>query len=111
MLKFAVAYLTTFFVTQPKRTRLLSSNWNAPQPVLRVNGRAVYTRGRPPWYTGEGQSDECFVIGICGGSGSGKTTVAQKIIERLNISWVSLLSMDSYYKVRRCITEHIYTAA
>lgn len=39
------------------------------------------------------------MIGICGGSGSGKTTVAQKIIERLNVSWVSLLSMDCYYKV------------
>uniref|UniRef100_A0A0R3WFK8 uridine/cytidine kinase n=1 Tax=Taenia asiatica TaxID=60517 RepID=A0A0R3WFK8_TAEAS len=77
----------------------LSSNWNAPEPVLRVGGRTVFTRGRPPWYTREGQIDECFVVGICGGSGSGKTTVAQKIIERLNVSWVSLLSMDSYYKV------------
>ncbi|VDM33739.1 unnamed protein product [Hydatigera taeniaeformis] len=82
-----------------QRVRLLSSDWNAPDPVLRVGGRTVFTRGRPPWYTREGQIDECFVVGICGGSGSGKTTVAQKIIERLNVSWVSLLSMDSYYKV------------
>ncbi|VDD83815.1 unnamed protein product [Mesocestoides corti] len=66
---------------------------------MRVGRRTVFTRGRPPWYTCEGQIDKCFVIGICGGSGSGKTTVAQKIIERLNVSWVSLLSMDSYYKV------------
>jgi uridine kinase len=29
---------------------------------------------------------------------SGKTTVAKKIIEELNVQWVSLLSMDSFYK-------------
>ncbi|VUZ54561.1 unnamed protein product [Hymenolepis diminuta] len=82
-----------------KRTRLISSNWSVPEPVLRVGGRTVFTRGRPPWYNREGQIDKCFVVGICGGSGSGKTTVAQKIIEKLNVSWVSILSMDSYYKV------------
>ncbi|KAF4525851.1 hypothetical protein B566_EDAN011557 [Ephemera danica] len=37
--------------------------------------------------------------GICGGSASGKTTVAAKIIESLNVPWVTLLSMDSFYKV------------
>lgn len=39
------------------------------------------------------------MIGICGGSASGKTTVANKIIEALDVQWVSLLSMDSFYKV------------
>ncbi|VDN99594.1 unnamed protein product [Rodentolepis nana] len=82
-----------------KRNRLISSNWFVPEPVLRVGSRTVFTRGRPPWYTREGQIDKCFVVGICGGSSSGKTTVAQKIIEKLNVSWVSILSMDSYYKV------------
>lgn len=38
------------------------------------------------------------MIGICGGSASGKTTVARKIIEALNVQWVSLVSMDSFYK-------------
>ncbi|KAL1447829.1 hypothetical protein WDU94_001915, partial [Cyamophila willieti] len=42
---------------------------------------------------------EPFVIGICGGSASGKTTVATKIIESLNVPWVTLLSMDSFYKI------------
>ena len=37
--------------------------------------------------------------GICGGSASGKTTVAKRIIEELDVQWVSLLSMDSFYKV------------
>jgi uridine kinase len=40
-----------------------------------------------------------FVIGICGGSASGKTTVAAKIIKELDFQWVTLLSMDSFYKV------------
>ena len=37
--------------------------------------------------------------GVCGGSASGKTTVAKRIIKALDIQWVSLLSMDSFYKV------------
>lgn len=42
-----------------------------------------------------------LILGICGGSASGKTTVATKIIEFLNIPWVTLLSMDSFYKVNQ----------
>ena len=37
--------------------------------------------------------------GVCGGSASGKTTVAKNIIAALDVPWVSLLSMDSFYKV------------
>lgn len=55
--------------------------------------------GRPAWYNATGEIKEAFVIGICGGSASGKTTVAQHIVERLNVPWVTLLSMDSFYKV------------
>lgn len=51
-----------------------------------------------------GQQKEPFVIGICGGSASGKTTVAQKIIESLDIPWVTLLSMDCFYKVNKVFT-------
>lgn len=40
-----------------------------------------------------------FLPGLCGGSASGKTTVANKIIEALDVPWVVLLSMDSFYKV------------
>lgn len=45
---------------------------------------------------------EFFVCkpGVCGGSASGKTTVARKIIEELDIQWVTLLSLDSFYKVK-----------
>lgn len=41
----------------------------------------------------------CAYLGLCGGSASGKTTVANKIIEALDVPWVVLLSMDSFYKV------------
>uniref|UniRef100_A0A3Q3XBD6 Uridine-cytidine kinase n=1 Tax=Mola mola TaxID=94237 RepID=A0A3Q3XBD6_MOLML len=69
-------------------------------PLLRTGKRTIYTAGRPPWYNEHGaQSKEAFVIGLCGGSASGKTTVANKIIEALDVPWVVLLSMDSFYKV------------
>jgi len=38
------------------------------------------------------------VIGIAGGSGSGKTTVVRKIIQSLPKESVAILSQDSYYK-------------
>ena len=42
---------------------------------------------------------DAFVIGVSGGSASGKTTVARKVIESLRVPWVTLLSMDAFYKV------------
>lgn len=38
------------------------------------------------------------LIGIAGGSGSGKTTFANKVIKRINSSDISILHMDSYYQ-------------
>ncbi len=39
-----------------------------------------------------------FIIGITGGTGSGKTTIINKINKLFNQSNISLLSSDSYYK-------------
>ena len=39
-----------------------------------------------------------FIIGIAGGTGSGKTTVVRKIMERLPQGEVGVISQDSYYK-------------
>jgi uridine kinase len=39
-----------------------------------------------------------LTIGIAGGSGSGKTTIARKIIERVGASRICHLEMDSYYR-------------
>ncbi|KAK9877967.1 hypothetical protein WA026_020184 [Henosepilachna vigintioctopunctata] len=76
-----------------------SANKATTESVIRTTHRTIYTAGRPPWYNSEGQKVEPFVIGICGGSASGKTTVAEKIIESLGVTWVTLLSMDSFYRV------------
>ncbi|CAL7943393.1 unnamed protein product [Xylocopa violacea] len=58
-----------------------SSKKTSAESILRSKTRTIYTAG------------------ICGGSASGKTTVATKIIESLDVPWVTLLSMDSFYKV------------
>jgi len=39
-----------------------------------------------------------LVVGIAGGTGSGKTTVVRRIIEELPQDEVAILSQDSYYK-------------
>ncbi|XP_029705106.1 uridine-cytidine kinase-like 1 isoform X1 [Takifugu rubripes] len=84
-------------LSPPKRT---TSQSKTEPPLLRTNKRTIYTAGRPPWYNVTGTTfKEAFVIGLCGGSASGKTTVANKIIEALDVPWVVLLSMDSFYKV------------
>jgi uridine kinase len=41
---------------------------------------------------------EPLVIGIAGGSGSGKTTVAQEILQRVGPDRIAFLQHDSYYK-------------
>ena len=39
-----------------------------------------------------------IIIGVAGGTGSGKTTVVRKIMERLPKGEVGVISQDSYYK-------------
>ncbi len=41
---------------------------------------------------------ESLVIGIAGGSGSGKTTVAQQILNRVGADQIAFIQHDSYYK-------------
>lgn len=82
-----------------QRTTSLNQTKKPTESIIRTQHRTIYTAGRPPWYNSVGQKVEPFVIGICGGSASGKTTVAEKIIESLGVPWVTLLSMDSFYKV------------
>ncbi|RMY28067.1 hypothetical protein D0866_09685 [Hortaea werneckii] len=45
----------------------------------------------PPWAN-------TSIIGIAGSSGSGKTSLSHAIIRELNLPWVVILSMDSFYK-------------
>ncbi|MDP2053259.1 MAG: uridine kinase [Acidobacteriota bacterium] len=41
-----------------------------------------------------------FVIGVAGGSGSGKTTVVRRIVDSLGLDEVTLLDHDRYYRDR-----------
>uniref|UniRef100_A0A8B9BMY9 uridine/cytidine kinase n=1 Tax=Anser brachyrhynchus TaxID=132585 RepID=A0A8B9BMY9_9AVES len=87
-------------LSAPPPRRRTASQCKPEPPLLRTSKRTIYTAGRPPWYSETGAPvDEAFVIGLCGGSASGKTTVATRIIEALDVPWVVLLSMDSFYKV------------
>jgi uridine kinase len=45
-----------------------------------------------------GERGSCLVIGIAGGSGSGKTTVTNAIIEAVGADNVTLLQEDAYYR-------------
>ncbi|KAF9091430.1 hypothetical protein BGX29_003281 [Mortierella sp. GBA35] len=64
----------------------------------KLGNHVIAGEGRPPWYRSDGQNCDCYIVGIAGGSASGKTSVAQRIIKNLNVPWVVLLSMDSFYK-------------
>ncbi|VEU22335.1 DEKNAAC103501 [Brettanomyces naardenensis] len=52
---------------------------------------AQATQYIPPWKSP-------YIIGIAGFSGSGKTTVAQKILQEINEPWTVLMSMDNFYR-------------
>ena len=56
-----------------------------PEPV-RENAARIHGRPRP------------VVLGVAGGSGSGKTTVVRRILEGLEPMSASLLHHDSYYR-------------
>lgn len=45
-----------------------------------------------------------LVIGIAGGTGSGKTTVVNKILQQLNTEGVNVLSQDNYYHDNQHLT-------
>lgn len=53
-----------------------------------LSQKAYYS---PPWA-------DMSIIGIAGSSGSGKTSLAVEIVQSLNLPWVIILSIDSFYK-------------
>jgi uridine kinase len=48
----------------------------------------------------KGNTTKRIVIGVAGGSGSGKTTVSEAILERVGRDRIAYLQHDSYYKDR-----------
>ncbi|KAI8374076.1 uridine kinase [Choanephora cucurbitarum] len=59
----------------------------------------IESQGRKPWYHADGSVADPYMIGIAGGSASGKTSVAERILKNLNVPWVVIISMDSFYNI------------
>ncbi|KAI8990257.1 uridine kinase [Pilobolus umbonatus] len=59
----------------------------------------VCSQGRRAWYHADGSIADPYMIGIAGGSASGKTSVAERILKNINIPWIVIVSMDSFYKI------------
>ncbi|KAI8062516.1 uracil phosphoribosyltransferase-domain-containing protein [Gongronella butleri] len=59
----------------------------------------ICSTGRSPWFRPDGSSTQTYIIGVAGGSGSGKTSVSERIRKNLNVPWVVIISMDSFYNV------------
>ncbi|KAG1496480.1 hypothetical protein G6F53_012166 [Rhizopus delemar] len=57
------------------------------------------SQGRRPWYHPDGSIADPYLIGIAGGSASGKTSVAERVLKNLSVPWVVILSMDSFYNI------------
>ncbi|TFK40396.1 armadillo/beta-catenin/plakoglobin [Crucibulum laeve] len=83
--------------TQDNVSRRGSSRDLSLQPKKNI---VLVSHGRPPWYGEDGQRIcDAFVIGVAGGSASGKTHVAREIVRNLgSIPTVIILSQDSFYK-------------
>ncbi|KAL1869930.1 Uridine kinase [Diaporthe australafricana] len=60
-------------------------------PATAANAIAKRAHYSPPWA-------DVSLVGIAGSSGSGKSTLSRAIVNRLNLPWVVILSMDSFYK-------------
>src|SRR5215204_7531490 len=65
---------------------------------LRTIGAGSFSYSVPPGRSHMGIRSSRLVIGIAGGSGSGKTTVTQAIISAVGADNVTLLQQDSYYR-------------
>ena len=50
-------------------------------------------------------NSEVTIIGIAGGTGSGKTTVVKKIVEALPPHYVAVVPLDSYYNENKGMSD------
>jgi len=53
----------------------------------------------------EAETDKITIIGIAGGTGSGKSTVVKRIVEALPPHYVAVVPLDSYYNDTTAMTE------
>ncbi|KAI0148286.1 uridine kinase [Hypoxylon sp. NC0597] len=71
----------------------MNTGISTPAIVADSNADTIAKRAHysPPWA-------DLSIIGVAGSSGSGKSTLSHAIVSKLNLPWVVILSMDSYYK-------------
>ena len=92
--------------TPPKTSHMRRKISNSPQfkPVVVANHDANSPTNQPVVATLSEEIEEAsekeipFIIGICGGSASGKTTVCREIIDTLSNKRVVTISQDSFYR-------------
>ncbi|ORY29672.1 uridine kinase family-domain-containing protein [Naematelia encephala] len=84
----------------PSRRQRLGNKSQAARGLgSKAKNVVMASHGRAPWYGPDGKNVEAYVIGIAGGSASGKTYVARAILSALDyIPTVLILSQDSFYK-------------
>ncbi len=49
-------------------------------------------------------ADQPLIIGIAGGSGSGKTTIAERVVEIVGPEHITLIQQDAYYRDQSALT-------
>jgi len=73
------------------RKRISKTDVNSP----------THSHGRTPWYGPKSPSKRCkrtFLIGVAGGTASGKTSVCRAVVDHLQLPWVQILSQDCFYR-------------
>lgn len=58
----------------------------------------AWVSGRAPWYDTANRRIEPVLVGVTGGTTSGKTSICEAIVKSMNIPLIVLLSMDRFYK-------------
>ena len=88
----------TFRKRQVKSSNLFGGSLSFLSPLLTWPGEKLLITGRAGIIISCPNASTPLVIGIAGGSGSGKTTVAQTILQRVGPDRISFLQHDAYYK-------------
>ena len=65
-------------------------------PFEPLEDEDILAREQADWPTGG--EDRPVIIGIAGGSGSGKTTIAESVVTAVGVDTVSLIQHDAYYR-------------
>jgi hypothetical protein len=93
MVHAAAVELTDAILEVPERASASATSSGAPK----VNRRGSTGGGAASGKRAHGGIS--FLIGVAGGTASGKTTVCDQIMQRLHDSCVVMISQDSFYRV------------